>query len=89
MSFAQALQRTTSGHFVHFYEDETSLQESVAEFIGSGLAADDAAVVIATAAHWQAFSQRLETRGHSVDREVSSGRIHWLDAQKYLAPPNR
>ncbi len=84
MSFESQPQRTTTGHLVHFYEDEALLEESVAEFIGSGLESDHAAVIIATAPHWRAFSQRLMRRGHDVDRDLDTGRIHVLDARAQL-----
>jgi PAS domain S-box-containing protein len=80
----QESHRTTTGHLVHFYDDESALHDSVAEFLGSGLDADHAAVVIATDAHWRAFSERLEARGHRVEHAIDSGRIHILEARPLL-----
>jgi PAS domain S-box-containing protein len=77
-------ERVATGHLVHFYDDEETLHESVAEFIGSGLEANHSAVVIATEEHWQSFSEGLERRGHSVERELGAGRIQMLEARVLL-----
>jgi PAS domain S-box-containing protein len=84
MSSESPYLHTTTGHLVHFYDDEASLHESVAEFIGTGLKADHSAVIIATEAHRRSFSQHLEARGHQVDRELDAGRLRMLDARALL-----
>src|ERR1700733_772650 len=47
------------GHVVQFYGDDQELSASVARFLGEGLAAGGSAVVVATAAHRQAFQAYL------------------------------
>ncbi len=47
--------RGASDHIVQFYEDDAFLCDTVARFIGAGLAAGDAVVIIATDLHRQAF----------------------------------
>ncbi|HEY6862855.1 MAG TPA: ATP-binding protein, partial [Burkholderiales bacterium] len=47
-------------HFVQFYEGDAFLVDEVSRFIGSGLTAGDAGIVIATAPHREALGARLE-----------------------------
>jgi hypothetical protein len=47
------------GHVVQFYGDDLELAASVGQFLGEGLAAEGAAVVVATAAHRLAFRPHL------------------------------
>ena len=47
-------------HFVQFYEGDTFLVDEVSRFIGSGLQAGDAGIVIATPAHREALQARLQ-----------------------------
>src|SRR5579859_8021760 len=46
-------------HFVQFYEGDTFLVDEVSRFIGSGLQAGDAGIVIATPPHCEALEARL------------------------------
>lgn len=46
-------------HFVQFYEGDTFLVDEVSRFIGSGLQAGDAGIVIATPPHREALQARL------------------------------
>lgn len=48
-----------AGHVVQFYGDDQELSAGVARFLGEGLAAGGSAVVVATAAHRQAFQAYL------------------------------
>jgi len=57
-------------HAVHFYEDETELGAIVGSYLRAALAAGGAVVVIATAAHRQAFEAELEAAGIDVTDEA-------------------
>jgi signal transduction histidine kinase/ActR/RegA family two-component response regulator len=74
-----------SSHRVQFYEGDAYLSISVASFLAEGLAAGQAAVVIATEAHRQAFCQRLRASGVDVDGAVDRGEFVLLDARETLA----
>jgi len=52
-----------SEHFVQFYESDVFLLDSLSGFIGSGLSAGDACVVIATKAHRERLEERLKADG--------------------------
>jgi PAS domain S-box-containing protein len=70
---------------VQFYEKDSFLVETVSAFIGSALAAGDAAVMIATEAHRQAVAQLLKARGLDVSRATRQHRLISLDATETLA----
>lgn len=61
-------------HFVQLYQDSAPLAEAVAEYIGTGLARGEAAIVIARPEHRAAFLEKLE----------NSERLRLLDAQETL-----
>jgi signal transduction histidine kinase/ActR/RegA family two-component response regulator len=50
-------------HFVQFYEDDAFLVDAIGRFIGGGLEAGDAAVVLATERHRSGLADRLRARG--------------------------
>ena len=72
-------------HVVQFYEDESFLTETVAQFIGRAIVADDPVVVIATASHRDAFCGQLRKKRIDVDGLCASGQITLLDARETLA----
>jgi len=72
-------------HFVQFYEDDQFLVESVGGFVGAGLGAGDAAIVIATAAHRAALEERLELQGLDLAAVRAQGRFVALDAAETLS----
>ena len=53
-------------HVVQFYEDESFIVATVADFLGRGIHQGEPLVVIATAAHRQAFRERLASAGVDV-----------------------
>jgi hypothetical protein len=69
-----------------FYEDDTFLVDSVSAFIGAGLRAGDATIVIATEAHREAFAARL-LRQDELDVATMSARGQYvaLDAAETLS----
>jgi excisionase family DNA binding protein len=74
-----------SDHFVQFYEADAFLLDAVAEFVGAGLRADEAAIVVATAAHRAGIEERLNAAGLDVAAARDSGQYVALDAAAMLA----
>jgi len=74
-----------SPHAVQLYVDDGFLLDSLSRFIGSALASGDAAVVMATAAHRQALTQRLKERGFDLAVALWQGRYAELDAAEALS----
>jgi PAS domain S-box-containing protein len=73
------------GHVVQFYSDDGFLLDVLSRFIGTSIAAGDAAVVIATRAHRDGLSQQLEKRGIDTAEVVRQGRYVLLDASETLS----
>jgi phosphoserine phosphatase RsbU/P len=71
-------------HVVQFYEDDAFLCDTVARFIGAGLAAGESVVIIATDLHRHAFLQRLKANDFDVERATGNGRLTLLDARETL-----
>jgi signal transduction histidine kinase len=74
-----------SDHFVQFYETDSFLVESVSEFIGAGLGAGEAGVVIATAPHREAIEARLVTQGIDLAAVCHRKQFIALDAAHTLS----
>ncbi|HEV8331339.1 MAG TPA: response regulator [Steroidobacteraceae bacterium] len=72
-------------HLVQFYEDSQTLVETLTGFIGSGLRAGGAGVVIASPAHLEALEQQLAADGIDVAAAKKSGQYVGLDAGETLA----
>ncbi len=64
-------------HVVEFYETEKFLADTVTGFVGAGLHAGGAAIVVATHAHRCAFEDALRDSGIDV--------VHAVNADRYLA----
>ncbi len=73
------------GHTVQFYGEDSSLLDELSRFIGTALVAGEAAVVIATKAHRDGLTQRLQSRGFETATAVEQGRYIALDAAETLA----
>jgi signal transduction histidine kinase len=73
----------TPEHLVQFYEDDAFLLETIARFLGEGLAVGDSIVIIATPDHRAGVVQRLGDAG--IDEALASGRVTLLDARGTLA----
>jgi PAS domain S-box-containing protein len=71
-------------HSVQFYETDAFLVEAVANFIAAGLGAGEPAVIIATAAHREAFVDDLLAKGIDISRAVDQGTLVLLDAEDTL-----
>jgi PAS domain S-box-containing protein len=76
---------STASHVVLFYESDAFLADSVARFIGEGLAAGDAAVVIATRSHHEHLAERLKARGLELTAAREEGRYIALEAAETLS----
>jgi signal transduction histidine kinase len=74
-----------SSHTVQFYESDAFLHDTVARFLADGLAAGQYAVVIATDAHSEGFTEGLESRGFDARRALESGQLTVLNATDLLA----
>ena len=72
-------------HAVQFYENEHFLTAAVADFLGEGLSSGQIVVIIATAAHREAFQYRLKAKGIDPDAAVGRNKLVWLDARETLA----
>jgi len=72
-------------HLVQAYTSDHFLAEVVADYIGIGLKRAEAAVIIATAAHVEAFSSALRVLGIDVTAQVERRRLLFLDAEQTLA----
>lgn len=74
-----------SRHFVQFFDREAVLLDSVCGFIGGGLLAGAACVVIATEAHLDGIHRQLVDRGFDVDAARKWKQYVTLDAEQALA----
>jgi excisionase family DNA binding protein len=72
-------------HFAQFYENDVFLVSAVADFIGDGLRAGEAGLVIATEPHRLAIDERLEAQ-HGLDlaEARAAGCYESLDARETL-----
>jgi len=73
-----------SEHFAHFYEHEDSLLDMLAGFLGDGLKAGDAAIVIATKEHLSGIHRRLQEQGLDLGAARSKERYISLIAEEAL-----
>ena len=71
-------------HLVQFYEDSQTLVETLTGFIGSGLRANSAGIVIATREHLDALDQQLAASGIDVAATKHSGQYVAVEAREML-----
>jgi PAS domain S-box-containing protein len=72
-------------HAVQFYEKEEFLFGVVADFLAEGFSGNEAAVVIATPQHLDAFASHLSARGHDVEDLQHRGELTLVDAREALS----
>jgi DNA-binding response OmpR family regulator len=72
--------RTSGDHQVQFYSGESILLDSLERFVTIALAAEDAAIVVATRTHLDALVQRLKGGEVNVERALKQGTFLTLDA---------
>ena len=79
-----AVRRALLFHAVCFYEDSPSLAGTVARFIGEGLAASQAAVIVATASHRASIRDQLTAMGVDSQERIDRGELLMFDADEVL-----
>jgi CheY-like chemotaxis protein len=79
-----AVRRALLFHAVCFYEDSPSLARTVARFIGEGLAASQAAVIVATASHGASVREHLTAMGVGPQGRIEQGELLMFDADEVL-----
>lgn len=86
MSWTRFLENAPPGdHAVQIYPELGELAASVGRYLDAGLRVGDPAIVIATPAHRQAFSEELGRRGLQVDELQEQGLLVCFDADETLA----
>jgi signal transduction histidine kinase/ActR/RegA family two-component response regulator len=71
-------------HIVQFYENEAAVCDSVARFLGDGLAGGEAVLVVAGEKNRRGISAALRNEGLDPDRARAEGRFTELDAEETL-----
>jgi len=79
-----AVRRALLFHAVCFYEDSPSLARTVARFVGEGLAASQAAVIVATASHAAFIRDQLRAMGVDSQERIEQGELLIFDADEVL-----
>jgi signal transduction histidine kinase len=72
-------------HFVQFYDTDPFLLDSLSSFIGMGLSAGDACIVVATKPHRDGLAKRLQDYGLNIAEATACGQYISLDAAETLA----
>ena len=72
-------------HSVQFYGEDSVLLDGLSRFIGDSLEAQGSALVVATPAHREGLTQRLEDRGLDTAAAIEQGRYILLDAAETLS----
>ncbi len=72
-------------HVVQFYDGDADLIRAVGDYLTRAVSEGEAAIVIATEEHRQAFEAELVGGGIDVARAVADGSLVWLDAAQTLA----
>ena len=71
-------------HFVQFYEADTFLLDSLSGFIGAGLGAGNACIVVATEVHRQGLEERLKDNGLDLAAVRARGNTsRWTPVRRY------
>jgi signal transduction histidine kinase len=76
---------TESGHFAQFYEIDKFLLQALGDFIGTGLRAGEAAIVVATPEHRAGLADLLQGSGLDLDAAQATGQYVALDAAELLS----
>ena len=83
--FYASFQAGQSEHFVQFCETDAFLMDSVSAFIGAGLRAGDAVIVLATKPHTESLEERLKGDGLEVAAARVRGQYVSMDAAATLS----
>ena len=73
-----------SGHLVQFYETDEGLLESVCSFIGEGLAAGEAGLVVGTKQHLRGLEELFRSHNLDIAALIKDGKYVCLDAGETL-----
>lgn len=76
---------TLKQHLVQFYDSENSLLNAMAAFIGGGLKAGDACVVLSTRQHHESLLERLESDELAMSAAQAREEYIWIDAIETLS----
>ena len=76
---------TDRRHRAHFSQDKTTLLDEVECFLGTALAAHDAAIAIVTRTHQQQLRKRLTHLGGIVDEAIENGSFVLFDADELVS----
>jgi CheY-like chemotaxis protein len=79
-----AVHQALLSHAVCFYDDSPSLARTVARFIGEGLAARQAAVIVATASHGVSIRGELAAQGVDARERIAQGELLMFDADEVV-----
>ena len=72
-------------HVLQIYDTDGIFLDALAGFVGGGINANDACIVIATSVHLSALEQRLTSHGISIPGLIADNRYIPLDAEKLLS----
>jgi hypothetical protein len=72
-------------HIAQLYTEPEFLARAVGRFVGDGLRAGDAALILAVPSHWQAIAGRLAGEGFDLDQLQRRGQLLVLEAAPCLA----
>jgi len=72
-------------HIIQLYADDAVLIRALARFVGAGLGQGEAAIVVATAKHVAALTERLTAVGCDVATSAGHGAFVAVDAKRTLA----
>jgi len=73
-----------SGHIIHCYGNEAALAEQVAAFISAGIKSGEAALIVATAGHWESLTAKLRESGFDLPALQGERKLIYLDARETL-----
>src|SRR5258708_7195049 len=85
MTIASWNEMRESEHFVQFCESDVFLMNTLSEFIGTGLKAGDACLVLATKPHREGLEERLQEEGLDVATSRERGQYISIDAATTLS----
>src|SRR5882757_9231536 len=71
-------------HIVQLYQDQEFLNRAVCRFAAGAIANGEGVILVPTAAHWEAFSPRLEAEGVDVKAARACGQLTVVDADELL-----
>lgn len=74
-----------SEHFVQFYENDHFILDSISQFLATGFARGEAAIVAASRSHLESLHPLLTTQGFNVSSLIDSEQYLPLDAEYALA----